>query len=771
MNPLTYVAIAASSVLSAFAGSQFNEYWEFQKGDEATQWQHVTLPHTAHLEPYISNDMWMGECRYRKSFEFKPEWQGKRVALQFEGAMGIATVSLNGKELDKHIGGYIGFEVELTDHLQPGKNLLEVTLDNRENPDYPPGKSYRTLDFAWFSGIYRNVHLVVTDKLHISNAIAANQPAGGGIFVTYPEVSTESATIQIKTHVVNDHAENRTLQVDQSLWLDGQRLTGSRSDALTLAPESDQHVTQQLQLENPLLWSPQAPNLYTLKTQLLADDQSVVHEETQKIGVRTISYSADGFVLNGKNFFQRGTNRHQEFPYIGYAASDEAQYRDAVKIKEAGFDIVRISHYPQSPAFMRACDELGLMTINCITGWQFFKDGEFAKHSLQEGRDLIRRDRNHPSVVLWEISLNETHVPSEFLAQQHAIVDEEYPGDQSFSGSWKDGPHDVFLPARQHGKGPKFWDDWENNGKPAFTAEYGDWEYYAQAAANFNQHGSKELKKEESTSRQLRKHGEKRLLQQALNYQESHNQNLRGKSIIGDANWLMFDYNRGYANDHCSSGVMDLMRLPKFAYYFYRSQRPAHEASDRFSSGPMVFAATYWQTDSSPHVRVFSNCESVTAYLNGKKVATQTPDDDQFSTHLNHPPFTFDFGQFTPGELRFVGHIDGKPVAEHRVNTPGEPASLALQVDESGKPLVADGNDFVFVYASVVDAKGTVVPTANHTIRFDVQGGQVVGPSTVTAEAGTQGVLVRANPHAGSVRVTASAEGIVETATEIQTAK
>lgn len=757
-------SLSSLSILTASekpTDSNFNSNWLFQKNSSATEdWQTVRLPHTASLEPYVSNDMWMGLCAYQKKFTFDPAWENKKVFIEFEGAMGIAKVSLNGKLLTTHHGGYIGFQVDLTKHLKPGENKLEVTLDNRENDSYPPGKSYRRLDFSWFSGLYRNVNLHVTDKLHISNPITAKQQGGGGIFVTYPVVSKQRATVQLKTHVVNDHNTRQNFYIDHSLWKNGTRLTGTQVTPATLKAGENKHITQTIQLKNPQLWSPASPSLYTLKTRLIGPEKKTISETSQKIGIRHIAYSADGFSINGKKLYQRGTNRHQEFPYLGYAASDEAQYRDAVKIKEAGFDIVRLSHYPQSPAFMRACDELGLMVIDCITGWQFYKDGKFAERSLQEARDMIRRDRNHPCVVLWETSLNESGMPGWFLKQMHDIVDQEYPGDQSFSGAWRDGPHDVFLPARQHGKGPKFWDDWTNGDKPAFTAEYGDWEYYAQAAANFNQDGAKDLKKEETTSRQLRKHGEKRLLQMALNYQESHNQNQRGKSLIGDANWLMFDYNRGYADDHCTSGVMDLMRLPKFAYYFYRSQRPAREKSDLYSSGPMVFAATYWQPDSNPKVRVFSNCETVTAYLNGKKVATQRPDKNRFSDQLTSPPFTFDFKSFTPGELKFIGSIKGKPVSKHVVKTPGKATGLKLTIDESGKSLKADNNDFVFVYASVIDTNGTVVPDATHEITFTAKDGKIIGPSTIKAEAGINGVLVRSEGKANTISLSVVSPGL-----------
>ncbi len=200
----------------------------------------------------------------------------------------------------------------------------------------------------------------------------------------------------------------------------------------------------------PRLWSPAAPHLYRLLCEVL-DGGAVVDAEIHRIGIRHLAIGPDGFRINGDAMFLRGANRHQEHPYVGYALSDAAQYRDARRIKQAGFDYVRLSHYPQSPAFMDACDELGLVVMNCIPGWQYFNpDPAFTALQYRNCRDLVRRDRNHACVVLWEVSLNESPMPPEFIARTHAIAHEEYPGDQCFTAGWVHG-YDVYLHARQHG--------------------------------------------------------------------------------------------------------------------------------------------------------------------------------------------------------------------------------------------------------------------------------------------------------------------------------
>ena len=199
------------------------------------------------------------------------------------------------------------------------------------------------------------------------------------------------------------------------------------SKPVSISENEDIDVMSKLTVENPLLWAPNSPNLYTLKTKIVSENK-IVDEENTRIGIRNIKISEDGFYINGKKMFLRGINRHQEYPYIGYAISNNAQYRDAVKIKEAGFDYVRLSHYPHSNAFMDACDELGLVVIDAILGWQYYSDNpEFEAHQYKASRDLIRRDRNHPSVIAWELSLNESGMTESFIDSLDLAINENNP--------------------------------------------------------------------------------------------------------------------------------------------------------------------------------------------------------------------------------------------------------------------------------------------------------------------------------------------------------
>jgi beta-galactosidase len=384
-----------------------------------------------------------------------------------------------------------------------------------------------------------------------------------------------------------------------------------------------------------------------------------------------------------------------------------------------------------------ACDELGLVVMNCLMGWQYFgKDPAFAELKYQECRQLVRRDRNHPSVILWEVSLNESDMPKSFVETTHKIAHEEYPGDQCYTCGWTRG-YDVFIQARQHGGCKKA------QGIACLVSEYGDWEYYAQNAG-LEQHKWKDLKPAERSSRQLRGDGEIRLLQQALNFQEAHNDNLK-TTAFADGLWVMYDYSRGYAEDIESSGVMDVFRLPKFSYWFYKSQREPDEQVNGRAAGPMVFIANYWTHESPLDVRVFSNCEEVSLYLNGKLVERRRPDPDRVSDRLRNPPFTFKLAAFEPGELRAVGHIDGGEAASHQRRTPGEPDQLTLHFDLSDRPFALSGKDAVFCYAEVLDENGVVVPGASMPVSFGAAAVDRLIGSPAAAEAGVASVLVESD--------------------------
>ena len=661
--------------VAASGTGNFNADWRFHRfesppdsqrldGIAESAWEQVTLPHTARIEPRIVNDQWQGIAVYRKRFAADPAWRGNRLWLRFDGAMNIARVQFNGRDVATHLGGYLPFVVDLTRGMRADTdNEVVVWLDNRDSAITGP-KPLKVLDFNTYGGLYRDVTLIVKEPLHITDEIMEGRPASGGVFVSYPRVTAESAEIAVQTHIRNSARSPAKFRVLQTLLDQGRVVASSTSPEMSLRAGADIENRLGLVVDRPQLWSPRTPHLYELVTVVEADGHAIDGRRT-RIGIRHIELSPGEFRINGERMYLRGVNRHQEYPYVGYALSRRAEFRDAKRIKEAGFDFVRLSHYPQSPDFMAAADELGLVLLDSILGWQFYNsDPAFERQVLQTCRDLIRRDRNHPSVIAWECSLNETRMPVELVRKFHAVVKQEYPGSQGISAGWQNDGYDVYLQARQHRI-----EHYEPPDRPYLVSEYGDWEYYA-LNAGFRQHEWTNLLQAERSSRQLLGDGEARLLQQAANIQEAHNDNFTTPAFA-DAYWAMFDYNRGYADDLEASGVMSLDRVAKFSYRFFRSQRDAKEISPAYESGPGVFIASYWQPQSSTDVRVFGNVDEVELFLNGVRVGRQRPDADRVSQHLRHAPFTFRVPQFAAGTLDAVGYIGGKAVANGHRRSPG----------------------------------------------------------------------------------------------------
>lgn len=740
----------------------FNAGWEFYRSNDTSAvpsqtatWETVDLPHTARLEELTVKDQWQGICFYRKAFKLDPEYKGKMLSLQFDAAMNVADVWVNGVKLIHHLGGYLPFVVDLTKVARfDTLNTVLVRLDNRDNPITGP-KPLKILDFNMYGGLYRNVHLIVKEKIHLTNPVQANVVAGGGVFFATTAANEEKASFEIKSHIKNESSKSARINIVQHL-LDkaGKTVATLKSTETLVEASGDIEVVLKGNIDAPQLWSPASPYLYTLKTEVYADG-ALTDSQTNRVGLRTVLITPEGLWLNGEKTFLRGVNRHQEYPYIGYALSDAAQYRDAYKIKQAGFDFVRCSHYPMSPAFLDACDELGIMVLDAILGWQYFGDEEFEKLALRSSRELIRRDRNHPSILAWELSINETQMPKSFTDSTNIIAHEEFPHQGNYSAGWVRQSYDIYIEARQHRHGlyPE---------KPLLVSEYGDWEYFAQNAG-FNQQDWKDLLEEERNSRQPRFAGEKRLLQQALNIQEAHNDNL-STHAFADAYWVMYDYNRGMSPDHEYSGIMDIFRLPKFSYYFFKSQR-SFSGNNPFAE-PVVFVASYWNPGESRSVRVFSNCEEVELMVDGKSVGRKKPDSNSVSLNLYHPPFTFDVRCDNPGTIKAIGYIEGKPSAEHSVTTASSADKLLLKVDESGKTVTR--NDVVFVYAFITDKNNNLIHGDSREVTFKVEGASIVGPSKVNAQAGIATALIRTGMSSAKISVTATAGNLKPNTTIIQ---
>lgn len=733
----------------------FNEGWSFFRvdssihldeskvieGDFPPQAESVTLPHTVRIEPLVVNNQWQGISYYSKSFQVSKNDKDKSLFLKFEGAMNVADVWVNGIHITTHVGGFLPFTINIDKAVKPdSNNILVVKLDNRDNPTTGP-RPLKELDFNTYGGIYRNVWFIAKAPVHISDPIYANKESGGGIYIKTKNVTKASALINIKTNLVNNSTKAKEVKLIHTLLDEKDNEVCNQKSSSLISAGLDKDIEVQTEVSEPNLWSPDTPYLYKVVTEVYSDGQ-LVDKEINSLGIRDISISANGLNLNGKKTFLRGVNRHQEYPYVGYALSDEAQYRDAYLIKKAGFDYVRASHYPHSPAFLNACDKLGLLVLDAILGWQYFGDSSFVEHAKTSARELIRRDRNHPCILAWELSINETPMPEDFMQEMNAIRTEEALATNT--AGWIKGQYDIYIEARQHRKEV-------DSSVPFIVSEYGDWEYYAQNAG-FNQNEWSNLLEEERNSRQPRESGEKRMLQQAQNIQEAHNDN-RSTHAFADGYWSMFDYNRGYADDLEYSGIMDICRLPKFSYFFFQSQRDI-DTNNEFAQ-PMVKITSYWKPGESKYARIYSNCDEVELYLNNFLIGRKMPDTDYSTSNLNHPPFTFDVECTSPGELKVFGYYKGKKVCSDSIRTPEKAKRIKVWLDTCD--IAPNTNDLILIHAQVEDEYGTLVDDATDDIKFQISGnGTIVNEKDNKTLGGIATILLRTGNAPGKITINAT---------------
>lgn len=756
----------------------FNQGWKFFLGDDTAScakkyddrlWEEICIPHCVKLSPAECSGgiNYQGVCRYRKTFTLPKREQGKKIFIEFEGAMIVAEVWLNDKQLETHYGGYLPFTYDITDLVSyEEENVIAVRLDNSDWLDVPPGKPQQDLDFTYEGGIYRNIHLHITDKLYITDAVQANEVAGGGVFVTYPKVSEEEAQIAIKTHVKNEWEQATDFEVIQKLFDEEGQLVSETKTQYHLMSKEAKHFNQEIKVQNPHLWHPFNPNLYQLQTLILVGGQEVDVIETV-IGIRTFEFGKQGFKINGEFLKVSGANYHQSGVYVGNAMPDNMLRRDAKKLREAGFFHIR-SHYPFAPSFMEECDKLGHLLIVSTPGWQWFREGIFVERVYQNIRDMVRWHRNHPSVILWEPILNESHMSEEFQQRVHDIVHEEYPVDPCYTGS-DYGPTDVAyrefdlgmlgIEVTEHHNPDELRKIKEEKEKPLWVREYGD------SPDNWtDQNAAWRVPRSWGEHAMLRQ--VERTLDEGVEFAGTYLKMCNKDNVCGFGLWPGMEHNRGYHINPCWGGVLDLYRIPKYSYYFYKSQQDADSQIRDLDCGPMVFIASYWGELSPNDVTIYSNCEEVRLYHNDVLVETRRPE----PIAISHPPFIFkDMKKYLTRErtqISVEGLIDGKVVATDKRHSPGVPKKLMLEADFMGYPLKADGSDLVMIYCKVMDEDGNVTPmTADHQlIRFEVGGeGKIIGDQTIGANPikpvlGQTGILVQATRKAGKIFIKAALE-------------
>ena len=740
----------------------FNAGWHFHLGDaqgaertdyDDSRWDVVSTPHSVKLEPAEASGCrnYQGVAWYRKTFVVP----SNRSEVYFEAIMGKQKIYVNGRLACEHFGGYLPIIVDLGKlGIKKGdKCVVAVMADNSNDKSYPPGKPQYTLDFAYHGGIYRDVWLIGKQEVSITNVIQENR-RDAGIFVHFSDISDKQAHVYVDVDVRNDGDKACKVTVEQSLLDATGKVVKTQSKSVELAGIAHHTVQQMFVVKNPHLWSPETPYLYSVVTRI-KDGKHVLDGGKTQLGIRSFEFRGkEGFWLNGKKYRQFiGANRHQDFAYVGNALPNSQQWRDVLRLKNAGFNIIRTAHYPQDPSFMDACDELGIFIIVATPGWQYWnKDPLFAERVFQNTREIIRRDRNHPSVLMWEPILNETRYPKDFALKSLQLTKDEYPY-----------PYRPVAVADWNSAGVKDnydvvygWPDMDMTDikQCVFTREFGEYvdDWYAHNNLN----------------RASRSWGERPMLVQAYSLAKTTEEMHTPGQFIGGCQWHPFDHQRGYHPDPYWGGIYDAFRQKKTAYYMFESQR---------SDKPFVHIAHEMTQFSEPDVTVFSNCDSVrlTTYQ-GAHVYTQ-PVQHPTSQAFNAPVVfrkawdfwearEYSYKKKSPQMVVMVaeGFKDGKVVCTDQRMPSRRSTKLRLYVDDMGKPLVADGSDFVVVVCEVTDDNGHVRRLAKENIRFRVEGeGEMIDDGCINAnpravEWGSAPILVRSTRKAGKIKIHAEVQ-------------
>ncbi|OUP49009.1 discoidin domain-containing protein [Lachnoclostridium sp. An181] len=780
----------------------FNNDWHYKKGDVSgadqtgfndKSWVYVNLPHSTSFYDADNKEAYLGISWYRKNFTIDESLKGKELLLTFEAAMQKAEVWLNGEKIMTHEGGYTPFVIDLTDKVNyGGDNVMAIKMDSRPNTNFAPGKT--NPDFQYWGGIYGEAYITAKDPVHITDAVEADEVAGGGVFITAPDVSKEKATVKVKTHVENLSDETRTATLETQLIDEDGKVVTTKTDQQDIESKGAVYYNQTMEVENPRLWSTNTPELYTVRTTVKVDGVKKDSVDTT-YGIRKVEWKREGLYVNDELTKVDGANLHTEIYMLGNALPESEIYQQIKEYKENGFDFLRMSHYPHVDAFYDACDKYGVMVLECASGWQYYNNSEAFKNSTyEELRTTIRGHRNHPSIMAWETSLNESNYTYDWAVEMNRIAKEEYPKDGD-SYAWTAGciqwnAWDIGLGTPQAAifrNGSQGAENANNINKPIIVAEYGDWTYGGTYST------TRVTREKDNTYG--KKGGDEGMLIQSDNAQESVAL-MNSKDYVGASMyWDYADYAGFDAGTLTYCGVVDIYRIPKHSAYFYRSQRdPDIDLSEYgIESGPMVYIANLWDQDAdNSEVRVFSNCDTVALYLDGKLIEERGHDETMWGPHgdtsevnspsadagkeistenLEYAPITFDLSDYEAGkgELKAVGKIDGVEQAEYIRRAPQAAQSVQLVERNDGK-IKLDGSDAKLLWVNIVDENGTVVTDSYDEVSFSVEGpGLVVGPKTIKVRGGQLGVWVKSKRGEGNITLTASADGLAPASIVLET--
>jgi len=773
---------------------EFNKGWKFFLGDDAQAqnpqfndgaWRTLTLPHDWSIEGKFDEKnpakpegggLPTGIGWYRKTFTL-PTSKDKKVYIEFDGVQQHSEVWLNGHSLGKRPNGYISFRYELTPYLRPAgqPNVLAVRVDNSAQPNS-----------RWYtgSGIYRNVRLVTTNLIAVAH---------WGTFVTTPQVGPQAATVAVETHLRNATGQPARVTLETSV-LDAQGQQMAQQLTKNVALNDSATISQTINLPNPQLWSVQKPYLYRVQTRVLTGKTLLDSYETP-LGVRTCVFDVQkGFLLNGQPLRILGVNQHHDLGALGAAFNVRAAERQLEILKQMGCNAIRMSHNPPAPELLDLCDRMGFLVMDeAFDQWQKKKNGkdyhlDFAQWHRRDLQDMVRRDRNHPSVFMWSIG-NEireqfdstgTRLAKELTATVKRLdatrpvtsaLTEQEPEKNFISQA---GVLDVLSFNYKHEEYPKLPQRFPGQ---IFLA--------TETAAAFETRGHYDMPSD--SIRIWPKDGKTKFTTGNPDFTASSYDNARpywgsthepawraikqNPHMTGTFIWSGFDYlgePLPYPWPAHSSyfGVIDLAGFPKDAYYLYQSE---------WTDKPVLHLLPHWNWRPGQTVDVwayYNQADEVELLLNGKSLGTKKKQGDDLHVLWRVP--------YAPGTLQAISRKDGKTVLTRTVKTAGPAAKIELTADRS--KLNADGKDLSFITVRVLDAAGNLVPEAANLVTFAVNGpGFVAGvdngyqaslePFKADHRKAFSGMclaIIQTTEKGGDITVQATAEGLTGASVSLQ---
>jgi beta-galactosidase len=738
--------------------ASFNKDWTFQKGELGTEFEHdfddstwrkLDLPHDWAIEgPFDqANDARTGglpiygTAWYRKSFTIAATNKGSIITVEFDGVMNNAEIFVNGQKAGARPYGYIGFEVDLTPYIKFGDdNVIAVRVDPKE------------LSARWYpgAGIYRNVYLNIKNQVSVAQY---------GTYITTPNITNEQAEIVINTTLENKTNKSGAYTLNTILLnSEGQEISSTESN---IDLNSNTSIEDKLIVKNPILWDLDNPYLYTAKSVILKNGVPIDNYETT-FGIRSINYSKEkGFELNGKQVKFKGVCLHHDLGPLGSAVNYRATERQLEIMKSIGVNAIRTSHNPPSPEQLALCDKMGILVqVEAFDEWAMAKVENGYNKFWEEWherdlRDMIKRDRNHPSVVMWSIGneIREQRSKNGGKVAQHLvdICHSEDPtrpvtaGFNNYPQCIKNGLADALDLVGFNYKPTQYNNVVKNN--PDYIV------YGAETASTVSSRGVYHLPLENYEKHESLQVSSYDIISPPWAYPpdfETYAQETMPQSL-GEFVWTGFDYlgeptpyngndnetHGKWGGDWPSRssyfGIVDLCGFPKDRYYYYQS---------RWTEKPMVHILPHWNWENSGHKEIpvycYTNCDEAELFLNGKSLGKKVMGVDKTTipaefSWWKKPETTWDSPyrlnwnvNYQPGELKVIAYKDGKPVAEKIIVTAGKPHHLELTPDRT--EIDADGYDLSFVTVKVVDKEGNSCPLADNLINFKIE-----GPASIAA--------------------------------------